>query len=143
MQTIKHLFHIESSVESVFESLTDISKLKQWYTNKISGDAGENGEVIFHFGEMNLTSHVTNFVQNKTVSWKTTEASIPIVGHVITFHLDRNNDKTRVRFEHKGFENLDDSFANMNYSWAKYLESLRQLCQKGVGEAFGSKNYRS
>ena len=29
------------------------------------------------------------------------------------------------------------------FSWAKYLESLRQYCQNGVGEGFGTKYYRS
>ena len=38
---------------------------------------------------------------------------------------------------------MDDSYSNMNYSSAKYLESLRQYCQTGNGEAFGSPSYRS
>jgi hypothetical protein len=59
------------------------------------------------------------------------------------YDLDENDGKTRVRYAYEGFLDLDDAFANMNYSSAKYLESLRQFCQKGVGEAFGSENYRS
>jgi hypothetical protein len=38
---------------------------------------------------------------------------------------------------------MDDSYANMNFSSGKYLESLRQFCQTGIGEAFGSDRYRS
>ena len=59
------------------------------------------------------------------------------------YDLDENDGKTRVRYTYEGFKDIDDSFANMNYSSAKYLESLRQFCQKGIGEAFGSENYRS
>ena len=55
------------------------------------------------------------------------------------YELDENDGKTRVRYSYNGFSEMDDSYANMNFSSAKYLESLRQFCQKGVGEAFGSK----
>jgi hypothetical protein len=47
-----------------------------------------------------------------------------------------------VRYTYEGFGEMDDSYANMNYSSAKYLESLRQYCQTGNGEAFGSSSYR-
>ena len=59
------------------------------------------------------------------------------------YELDENDGKTRVRFTYEGFDVMDDSYANMNYSSAKYLESLRQYCQTGKGEAFGSPSYRS
>ena len=67
---------------------------------------------------------------------------MPIEGHTMTYSLDENDGKTRVRFTHEGFETADDSMANMNFSSAKYLESLRQYCQTGNGEAFGSERYR-
>ena len=54
--------------------------------------------------------------------------------------MDENNGKTRVRYSYEGFEEMDDAYANMNYSSGKYLESLRQFCQTGTGEAFGSRN---
>ena len=59
------------------------------------------------------------------------------------FRLDENNGKTRVRYSYEGFSEMDDSYSNMNFSSAKYLESLRQYCQTGKGEAFGSPSYRS
>ena len=143
MQTIKHLFHINSSIESVFEALTDVKKLKCWYTSEITGSAKKGGEIVFRFGEISFTAKVTKFIHNEALEWKTVDASIPLVNHIMAFHLDTNADKTRVRFEHVGFESQDDGYANMNYSWAKYLESLRQYCQKGIGEGFGTTHYRS
>ena len=59
------------------------------------------------------------------------------------YDLEENGEKTRVRYSYEGFSEMDDAYANMNYSSGKYLESLRQFCQTGVGEAFGSANYRS
>lgn len=66
-----------------------------------------------------------------------------MVGHSFRFDFDENDGKTRARFAHLGFDAQDDMYANMNYSLAKYLESLRQYCQTGIGEAFGSEHYRS
>ena len=48
------------------------------------------------------------------------------------YDLDENDGKTRVRYTYEGFSDIDDAFANMNYSSAKYLESLRQFFQTGV-----------
>ena len=51
--------------------------------------------------------------------------------------------KQSIRYSYEGFEEMDDAYANMNYSSGKYLESLRQFCQTGIGEAFGSGTYRA
>ena len=59
------------------------------------------------------------------------------------YDLDENDGKTRVRYTYEGFSEMNDSYSNMNYSSGKYLESLRQFCQTGIGEAYGSSNYRS
>ncbi|MBI3259882.1 MAG: SRPBCC domain-containing protein, partial [Ignavibacteriae bacterium] len=62
--------------------------------------------------------------------------------HIFTFDLDENDGKTRVRFSHSGWPEQDDFYANCAFSWGRYMESLRQLCQTGRGEAYGSVGYR-
>ena len=63
-------------------------------------------------------------------------------GNTFTFPLDRNDNKTRVRFYHDGWQSQDDFYATCCFSWERYIESLRQLWQTGKGEAFGSEGYR-
>ena len=91
---------------------------------------------------MGFQFEVVELIENKKIAWKCVEAAMPIEGHIMTYSLDENDGKTRVRFNHEGFEAADDAMANMNFSSAKYLESLRQFCQTGNGEAFGSDRYR-
>ena len=86
---------------------------------------------------------VISLTQNESVYLEIVESKFDNVGHVMKYELDENDGKTRVRFTYEGFSEMDDSYSNMNYSSAKYLESLRQYCQTGKGEAFGSSNYRS
>lgn len=86
---------------------------------------------------------VIALTQDESVHLKVVESKFDNLGHIMKYDLDENNGKTRVRFTHEGFLEMDDFYANMNYSSAKYLESLRQYCQTGKGEAFGSSSYRS
>ena len=85
---------------------------------------------------------VTEADENKTVVWTCTDGPEEWINTKITFHLDDHDSKTRIRFEHSGWKEQNDFYAQCSYHWGAFMESLRQYCQKGIGEAFGSPNYR-
>ena len=143
MIPIKHLFHINSPVEEVFNAINDIDSLRAWYTTKVEGGKHLSDRITFTYGQMKMDVQITDLLTNQRIQWTCIEKDSPFEHHVFTFDLDSNEEKTRVRFSHKGFIAQDDTYANLNYSWGKYLESLRQFCQTGKGEAFGSNKYRS
>ena len=144
MVPIKLLLHINSPKEKVFKALTESSELSKWYTTIVNG--------IFNLNEI-ITVEFVNFaefkfkvvvlVPNESIHLEIVESKFDNTGHLMKYDLDENDGKTRVRYTYEGFSEMDDSYANMNYSSAKYLESLRQYCQVGKGEAFGSSSYRS
>jgi uncharacterized protein YndB with AHSA1/START domain len=140
---LKHLFHINAPVKKVFNAMTNIEELKQWYTSSVSGNSEKNQIIFFKFGTIDFQAKVTTRNSNQKLVWECVDSSLPFVGHVYTFELDENDGKTRVMFTELGFEKQDNTYTNINYSWAEYLESLRQYCQKGLSEAFGSPGYRS
>jgi uncharacterized protein YndB with AHSA1/START domain len=144
MIPIKLLLHINSPKEKVFKALTESSELTKWYTTIVNGkfklDEIINVEFV-NFAEFKFK--VVTLVQNKSVHLEIVESKFDNIGHLMKYDLDENDGKTRVRYSYEGFSEIDDSYANMNYSSAKYLESLRQYCQAGKGEAFGSPSYRS
>ena len=142
MVPIKLLLHINTSAEAVFEALSSIDHLKQWYTTDIEGKTSLDDAMTFKFGTMGYTVQITQLVAGKVVEWTVKEADMPILNHVFKFELEALEGKTKIRFAHEGFEAQDDMHANLTFSWGKYLESLRQHCQKGAGEAFGSDSYR-
>ena len=84
-----------------------------------------------------------NEIENEKITWEFIESSMPIESLYMTYELSENEGKTRVRFSYGSFTEKSDFYANQNFSSAKYLESLRQFCQTGNGEAFGSDSYRS
>ena len=136
--------HINSPKEKVFKALTNSNELSKWYTTVVKGEFKLNEIISFEFVNFaEFKFKVIALTQNESVHLKVVESKFDNLGHIMKYDLDENNGKTRVRFTHDGFEEMDDFYANMNYSSAKYLESLRQYCQTGKGEAFGSSSYRA
>ena len=141
--TIHHLLHINSPIDKVFTALSSIEELKLWYTTEVQGSSKLNEIIEFKFGGVDFHTKVIELVANEKIVMECVATSLPLVGQKVTYELDQNDEKTRVRFSQDGFDELDDFYANMNFSTGKYLEGLRQFCQKGVSEGFGSEGYRS
>jgi len=141
--TIHHLLHINAPIDKVFTALCSIEELKLWYTTEVQGSSKLNEIIEFKFGGVDFHTKVIELVANEKIVMECVATSLPLVGQKVTYELDQNDEKTRVRFSQDGFDELDDFYANMNFSASKYLESLRQYCQNGTSEAFGSKGYRS
>jgi uncharacterized protein YndB with AHSA1/START domain len=134
---IKHLFHIRATREAVYNALTTIEGLSNWWTVDTSGNSNPGGVLKFRFDGQGPDMKVMDLKPGKSVTWECLD-KIGWPGHILTFSLDENEGKTRVRFSHEGWDVQDDFFANCNFSWGRYLESLRQLCQTGKGAAYQS-----
>tara|TARA_B100000945_G_scaffold313326_1_gene309258 strand:- start:283 stop:717 length:435 start_codon:yes stop_codon:yes gene_type:complete len=144
MIPIKHLLHINNSIRDVFIALSNKEKMKKWYTTGVEGIFEKDEIITFEF--VNLATFkfkIIFLVENQSIHLECVESEWDNVGHIIKYDLDENDGKTRVRYTYEGFSEMNDSYSNMNYSSGKYLESLRQFCQTGIGEAYGSSNYRS
>lgn len=143
MATIKHLFHITASWEKVYQALTTIDGLANWWTAQTSGETKIGGIIDFGFGNQMVTKmKVTDLKPNELVKWECVGGFDDWIGTTVTFQLDENDGKTRVRFSHDSWKEASDFYAGCSFSWGRYMESLRQLCQSGRGEVFGSDGYR-
>ena len=138
--TIDHLLHINAPVNEVYEALSKVEKIKEWYTTDIEENSDKTK--TFKWGEMYLIVKFDETL-NKKIIWEFIESSIPIESLQMTYELSENEGKTRLKLSYGNFAEKSDFYANQNFSTAKYLESLRQYCQTGKGEAFGSELYRS
>lgn len=137
MYTIKHLFHIAQARESVYAALSTGDGLANWWVHDVSGSFQPQGVIQFRFHPSNrLDLQVVELDPGRTVLWECVAGPAEWIGTRVQFSLDENEGKTRVRFSHTGFQAQDDTYAAMSFSWARYLESLRQLCQTGKGQPF-------
>jgi uncharacterized protein YndB with AHSA1/START domain len=140
---IKHLFHINASKGKIFEAISSINGLSNWWTIETSGNAVVDGIIKFRFADMGGPDmKITEIIPNEKVTWECVTSPHGWTGTTLTFFLDENDGKTRVHFSHEGFKDQDDFYAICNFSWGRYMESLRQYCQTGRGEAYGSEGYR-
>ncbi len=137
MHCIKLQLHVDGSQSEIYKQLTTIDGLRKWWTNQTTGST-ELGEFIdFRFGERyHIQMKVINAEQNNLVQWQCTHADEDWIGTVVTFNLQENDGKTLLKFTHDRWPTHGDFFAHCNLSWAKYLLSLRELIEIGVGKPF-------
>ncbi len=142
--TIKHLFHIDTSKTYVYNALTTLEGLSSWWTVETNGNpSAVDNTVSFNFGTIQgPTMKILELIPDQKVTWECIESAHGWVGHKLTFLLDENDDKIRLRFTHEGWDTQDDFYAICNFSWGRYMESLRQHCQYDLGAPYGSKNYK-
>lgn len=140
---IKQLYHINASRDKVFEAISTLNGLSNWWTTQVSGSAELGGLLQFDFGDFKGPQmKVIEYDPANKLVWECTSSEHGWQGNTFTFLLDENDGKTRIRFSHNGWQEQDDFYASCCFSWGRYLESLRQYCQTGRGEAFGSDEYR-
>ncbi|MEO7294042.1 MAG: SRPBCC domain-containing protein [Ginsengibacter sp.] len=142
MTSIKNLFHINAPKEKVYEAVSTIEGLSNWWTTETTGESKVDGVIQFRFGGGGPGMKVTAKTPNESVSWECIAGPEDWIGTTFTFKLDENERKTRVRFEQAGWKEAKDFYASCAFSWGRYMESLRQYCQTGKGEAFGSEGYK-
>ena len=141
MASIKHLFHIDAPRQKVYEAISTIEGLKNWWTRQTTGGSQPGDVIAFRFGEPGMDFKVSGLKKDVEVSWECVAGFDDWIGTTITFQLDENDSKTRVRFSHDGWKITNDHYAGCNFSWGRYMESLRQYCQTGEGAPFGSKKH--
>jgi len=141
MHIIKHLFHIDAPRSKVFDALNTIDGLANWWTTETTGNTEVDNVIQFSFGPHGVQEmKVTQVEKDVLIEWENVQGH-EWNGNKFRFELDDNDGKTRVRFSHSGFEEADDFYAICSFSWGRYLESLRQYCQTGVGQPFGSETF--
>ena len=143
MAAIKHLLHIDAPKEKVYEALTTIHGLSNWWTKQTKGEDTLNGIIEFRFDDLGFNKmKVIEMKPGESVSWECVDGPPDWIGTHVNFYLAENENKTRVKFEHSGWKEANDFYAACSFSWSRYLESLRQFCPTSKGEAFGSEGYR-
>ena len=138
MEKIQHLFHIDASTAKVFEAISTVKGLQCWWTHQTEGDAQPGGVLIFRFGEYGgMDFQVESVEPDQKLSWVCVDGPTDWIGTRVDFYLDTNENKTRVKFSHSLWREQNDFMAQCNFSWGRYLSSLRDYCETGTGKPFG------
>jgi hypothetical protein len=129
--------------ESPAEVFAAVNNVTAWWTENLEGstqklnDEFEVGFEDVHYSKQRLTA----IVPEKKVTWLVTDSRLSFVenksewtGTKIHFEIDRQDDKTRLRFTHIGLVPQGECYNACSGAWTDYIStSLRNLITTGKG----------
>ena len=135
MANIYHNITVKAPIGKVYEVISKLDGLKNWWTTDTSGNSEKGGELRFGFGgEMFNKMKVTGSEKNKSVNWKCVDGPSDWIGTNLSFILSEDKNKnTIVKFEHNDWKEANDFYGNCNFHWGRYMQSMQALCETGKG----------
>lgn len=139
MVTIKHRVGIKASSLKVYEALSTINGIANWWTNNTTGEseAGKTIVVRFHtpegkeVGSMNI--EVQELQPETKVRWKFTAGPEEWIGTEVIFDLHQEEEYTIVLFSHINWAEEVEFKSHCSMKWAIFLLSLKQFLENGTG----------
>ncbi len=139
MISIQHTFHIKASINTVYDALTTIDGLSEWWTRDTIGNCEIGDSIYFTFGQhATFEFQVAQLDSNKSVNWKFVDGYSDWANTFVSFVLSENEGMTQLEFVHEEFQEDYEGYGNINFSWAGYLSSLRAYCENGEGSPFSN-----
>ena len=112
----------------VFETLTTVEGIKNWWSSETHGDASEGGAFQFRKNRLEVVHADSSLVvcrySGPAEDW---------IGTEIRFRLDRRGDQTFVLFSHEGWREPNEFMHHCSTKWATFLLSLKDLVENGEG----------
>jgi len=126
---ILHRVGINTAPDRVFQSLTTVEGLREWWIAQATGDAGPGGTVDFGFCDM----RVAEAAPNRLVRWDCVRGPEEWVGTRVSFELAWRNGQTFVVFKHADWKEPVEFMHHCSTKWATFLLSLRDALEKSDG----------
>lgn len=133
MEEIRINVTIKAAAEQVYDVITTQEGLAGWWAKQTTAKAETGFVNTFTFGSFINKMKVTRLVPNERVEWECIESIEEWVDTYISFVLEDKGEKTLLRFTHGGWEKITDTFAGCTYDWARFMTSLKSLCETGIG----------
>jgi uncharacterized protein YndB with AHSA1/START domain len=122
--------------EKVYEALTTIDALADWWTEDTKGTADEvGGEVAFRFPPVGgFDMEVLELRPSERVAWRVVDGPEEWVGTTIDWDLHQSGDYTIILFKHEGWREPVEFMHHCSTKWGSFLMSLKSLVETGQGE---------
>ena len=134
MSDILHRIGVEHAVpEQVYEALTTIDGLSNWWAENTSGTTDLGGRIEFRFGPGGLDMEVVELEPGRLVRWDVVDGPEEWLGTSVQFDLHQEGDYTIVLFKHEGWREPVEFMHHCSTKWGTYLMSLKQLVETGEG----------
>lgn len=134
MEEIRINVTIKASSEDIYNSLTTEDGLSNWWAKQTTARAEIGFLNTFIFGTFVNKMKVVELTPNKRVVWECVESIDEWIGTFISFELEEKGERTLTRFTHSNWKTITDTFASCTYDWARFMTSLKSLCETGTGK---------
>lgn len=133
MAEIKINVVIKSTPQTIYKAITTQEGLASWWAKQTIAKPEVGFVNVFTFGTFRNEMEVTALMPDKKVEWKCVESIEEWIGTRIVFDLEERDGKTLVRFGHVDWRASTDTLAGCTYDWARFMQSLKSLCETGSG----------
>jgi uncharacterized protein YndB with AHSA1/START domain len=138
MKQIIHAVQIHAAPATVYRALTTAKGLGGWWSKTVEAEERQGGIIRFTFaGDFHPQMQQRRLDRDRRVEW------VCIAGHDnwrdngFTFALEDRKGETLLTFSQDYARELSDEvYGIYNFNWGYYLNSLKQLCEKGSGVPF-------
>jgi uncharacterized protein YndB with AHSA1/START domain len=140
MADIIHRVGIKASPEKVFQALSTIDGLADWWTENTEGVSEVGRTITFEFRDPSggikggFDMKVVKQEPFKRLQWICEKGPEEWVGTEITFDLKEEKDFTIVLFAHRKWRDAVEFTAHCSTKWAVFLMSLKELIETGKGQ---------
>ena len=138
MKQIIHAVHVHASPSVVYRFLTTQEGLARWWTKKVQAEERQGGTIQLTFaGDFNPHMRQQRLDAQRYVEWVCIAGHPNWLDNVFKFKLEERKGETLLMFSQEYARELSDEvYGTYNFNWGYYLNSLKQLCEKGVGTPF-------
>jgi uncharacterized protein YndB with AHSA1/START domain len=130
---IRHEIGVKASPEKIYDALTNVKKLSQWWTSDTRGESKIGGTLEFWFGDFCQKFKVTELKPGQFVHWKADGGMDEWDSTEITFTLEKDEGQTWIKFNHYGWQKNEGMLPHCSTKWAVFMLSLKELLEKGKG----------
>src|SRR5690606_10894333 len=124
---------IKASSETIYNALTTEDGLSGWWAKQTIARPEIGFLNTFTFGTFVNKMKVIELTSNEKVAWECVESTDEWLGTTIAFELEGKGETTLLRFTQAGWKGVTGMFAGCTYDWARFMASLKSLCETGTG----------
>ena len=116
-------FFVDQTPTEVFNAINNV---RGWWSERVEGDTDRMGaEFIYEVpGAHRTKQKITEFIPGKKIVWRVLDAHLSFVkdksewrGTEMVFEIAAKDDKTEVRFTHKGLVPAFECYNNCSNAW--------------------------
>jgi uncharacterized protein YndB with AHSA1/START domain len=137
MAPIKHRVGIKSSVQDLWEAITNPAKISNWWSSFASGSAqtGSNLHLTFD-GLVTLSFTVIDCVKDRLLHLQNTGGPGAWDTSHLVFELSEDVEQTFLVLKHYNPDSSEDDFQFFMTKWPIFLVSLKSYLETGEGRPY-------